>query len=156
MKRINFAVETNERLIKYLEHYCLTIPEDAKGNLIRGEAISTLTSYQDRLASEEDRRMKVLFHRTGDQTQGEYVFIGHNGVGYQVPYDMEVVLPESVVRVCDDAVVTTFKQSGVASNGNIRHETKEHRVAPYTFIEWMDEEGMMIPEDRVAPKKSSK
>lgn len=155
MKKINFGTETDTRLKKYLEHYCLAIPEDEKGRFLRGDAVQLLVEYQKMLTAEEDRRMKVVFHRTGDQTQGEYVFVGLNGRGYQIPYDTEVVLPESVVRVCDDAKVTTFKQSDAPSYGRIDRKSFEHSTAPYTFIEWMDEEGMMLPEDE-EDKKSAK
>ncbi len=149
MKKINFTSQTDSELYKYLKHYCLEVPETDKGKLIRAEAVKSLTSYQAMLDGEEDRRVKVTFHKSGDPTQGEYVFIGLNGRGYQVPFDTSVVLPESVVKVCDDAVVTTFKQSTASSLGQIVHDTFSHKLYPYTIIEYMDEEGMMAHDEKL-------
>jgi len=143
MKKINFTKETDVNLHKYLKNYCLDVPTDEKGKLIRGEAVRTLSSYQELLANEEDRRVKVIFHKTGDPTQGAYVFIGHNGIGYQIPFDKEFVLPMSVVKVADDARVTTFKQSARSTLGDIVHDSFEHKLYPYTIIEFMDTEDMM-------------
>lgn len=157
MKKVNFASETDVNLYKYLRHYCLAVPENEKGKLIRAEAISVLTQYQDMLMAEEDRRIKVIFHKTGDPTQGEYVFIGHNGRGYQIPFDKEVVLPESVVKVADDAVVTTFKQSARSTLGDIHHDSFEHKLYPYTILQYMEDEGQMtMGEEETSDKKKKK
>ena len=134
MKKINFQKLPDVELYKYLKHYCLLVPQDENGKLIRGEAVQQLIQYQLQLEAEEDRRMK-------------YVVIGLNGRGYQIPFDKEVVLPESVVRVCDDAVVTSFKQSDKSSLGKIVHDSFEHKTYPYTILEYMDAEGMMLPEE---------
>ena len=143
MKKINFAAQTDSELYKYLKHYCLEVPENEKGKLVRGEAVDILTKYQEMLRNEEDRRMKVIFHKSGDPTQGEYVFIGHNGRGYQIPFDKEVVLPESVVRVCDDAVVVTYKQAATSSMGQITHDSFKHKLYPYTILSFVDTENQM-------------
>lgn len=154
MKKINFATQTDEFLKKTLAYFCLQLPEDNKGNFIRGEAVQRLTDYQNMMAAEEDRRVKVIFHRTGDPTLGEYVFIGLNGRAYQIPYDVEVVLPESVVRVADDARVTQFKQSGKTEQGNVRYTSFDHKVYPYTMVEYLDPESMLIPEFKNENKES--
>jgi len=156
MKKVNFVQQTDAALYKFLKHYCLEVPENEKGQLIRGEAQKILTDYQNMLMTEEDRRVKVVFHKTGDPTQGEYVFIGHNGRGYQIPFDQEVVLPESVVRVCDDAVITTFKQSAKSSMGEIVHDSFEHKLYPYTIIAFMDLEAKMTTGDEDLDAKISK
>jgi len=95
------------------------------------------------LRNEEDRRVKVIFHKSGDPTQGEYVFIGHNGRGYQIPFDKEVVLPESAVRVCDDAIVVTYKQSATSTMGQITHDSFQHKLYPYTILSFVDTEKQM-------------
>ena len=153
MKKINFASKTDAELYAYLRNYCLAVPENEKGKLIRDTAMRALISYQEMLMNEEDRRVKVLFHKTGDPTQGEYVFIGHNGKGYQIPFDKEVVLPESVVKVCDDAVVTTYKQSTLSDTDNIIHDTFDHKLYPYTVIDFMEEEGQMTMGEYKPTKK---
>ena len=149
MKKINFTKETDVNLYKYLKHYCLDVPETEKGKLIRGEAVSILTEYQEMLMNEEDRRVKVVFHKTGDPTQGEYVFIGLNGRGYQIPFEKEVVLPQSVIEVADNAVVTTYKQSARSSFGEITHDSFEHKLYPYTIISFMETESQMTMGDEV-------
>ena len=153
MKKINFQTLPDAELYGFLKHYCLEVPENEKGKLIREQAVRTLIGYQNMLASEEDRRVKVIFHKTGDPTQGEYVFIGLNGRGYQIPFDREVVLPESVVRVCDDSKVTTFKQSATSHMGEIVHDSFEHNLYPYTILEFMDDEGMMVGSGTKTKKK---
>lgn len=156
MKKINFTTQTDEFLKKTLQYFCLQMPEDEKGNFLRGEAVQRLTDYQNMLAAEEDRRVKAIFHRTGDPTLGEYVFIGLNGRAYQIPYDLEVVVPESVLRVADDARVTQFKQGGKTSAGNVSYTTYDHRVYPYTLIEYIDPESLLIPEFKNKDKESDK
>lgn len=146
MKKHNFAKMPNEDMRKFMKHYCLDIPEDKRGNLIRAEAIKILTDYQDMLSKEEDRRVKVIFHRTGDSTQGSYVFIGHNGKGIQIPFDTEVVLSESALKVVDDAVITKYEQSRSPSSGQLVYEERHKQIYPYTKIEYMDAEGMMVPD----------
>lgn len=155
MKKVNFQNLPDTELYKFLRNYCLEVPENDKGKLVRGEAIQSLLSYQEMLISEEDRRMKVVFHKSGDPAQGEYVFIGLNGRGYQIPFDKEVVLPESVVRVCDDAKTTTFKQSSNSSLGQISHDSFEHKLFPYTIVEFMDNESIMTTgeEEKTTKKK---
>ena len=157
MKKINFAMQTDEMLKKYLTYYCLQIPQDEKGTFLRGDAVQRLLAYQDMLANEEDRRIKVIFHRTGDETAGDYVLLVLNGTPYQFPYDQEVVLPESVVKIADHAVITKYKQAGGSATGNVAYNSFEHRMYPYTIIEYMDEEGkMVLPEDKESTTKENK
>lgn len=143
MQKINFASKTDADLRRYLKNYCLVIPENEKGKLIREGALRALIDYQNMLLAEEDRRVKVVFHKTGDPAQGDYVFIGHNGRGYQIPFEKEVVIPESVARVCDDAMVTTYKQSALSTTDDIIHDSFHHKLYPYTVIELMDTSNIM-------------
>lgn len=148
MKKIKFQQKPDTELYKYLTTYCLEVPQNEKGELIRGEAVKSLNAYQEMLANEEDRRVKVIFHKTGDPTQGHYVFVGLNGRGYQIPFDKDVVLPSSVVRVCDDAVVARFEQSGGIDKGRVAQHVTYQKLYPYTILEYMDEEIMMTAEER--------
>lgn len=54
-------------------------------------------------------RIKIRVHKTGDRNEMKYVFVGVNGVGYQIERGVEIDVPEPVVSVLENAVQTLWE-----------------------------------------------
>jgi len=134
--RPDYSKMKSEELIDLLFTREISRPTDDEGKLLRKQAIAKLTEWDDAHPDEyrTDPKVRVIFSRTGGASVAPYVFIGLNGRGYQVPYDTEVTLPLSVVRVCDTAVSTKYETvtDPVTQRANVV-EKKERRY-PYTII----------------------
>ena len=148
MKKLTFVTMTDAKLYEYLKTYCLEVPQNEKGQLIRGDAVKLLMECQDNMAATEDRRVKVIFHKTGDPAQGNSALIGLNGRMYQAPFDAEVVLPESVVRVADLSVLHKYREAANSRRGEVAYEEYTVKLYPYTIVEFMDAEGMMTIDEK--------
>lgn len=156
MKKVNFSQETDARLKKFLDHYCLPISENEDGSFIRRDAIQSLTEYQDKLSKEEDRLSKVIFHKTGEINQAPYIIVNVGHRRFTIPYEKEVVVTKKILNVINDCVVEDFSQTDKSRvAGDIEYETSYHKRFPYTFIEYMhdEDEGMSLPEDAENKKK---
>jgi ornithine carbamoyltransferase len=72
-------------------------------------------------------RSKVSFHNTSDET-GD-IFVQLNGVAYQIKREEEVSLPNEVLGVIDDAVITRFERD--EKGGELTRDIKRF---PYTKV----------------------
>ena len=72
-------------------------------------------------------RTKVSFHNTSDET-GD-IFVQLNGVAYQIKREEEVSLPNEVLGVIDDAIITKLERGG-----NGEEITRDIRRFPYTKV----------------------
>ena len=72
-------------------------------------------------------RSKVSFHNTSDET-GD-IFVQLNGVAYQIKREEEVSLPNEVLGVIDDAIITKLERGG-----NGEEITRDIRRFPYTKV----------------------
>ena len=114
----------------------LDIPLD-DGRLVRNIAIKTLSKRaKESTPLSAYRKMRVIFHRTGREAEAPYVFMSLNGTAFQAPYEVEVSLPEPVIRTCiDSAVVTEFDMKDFNQvTGSTNYVEKTIRAVPYTFL----------------------
>lgn len=159
MKRVNFTLETDDRLRKFLDHYCLEVPVNEEGKLIRVDAVKALTEYQNTMASKENRLYKAVFHRTGEVNQAPYIIVNVGYKRYTIPYEVEVVINDAIKRVIDDAVIESYEQTPKSKSaiGELTYETTHKKRFPYTMLGMANEEGegMSIPEEQNS-KKSKK
>jgi hypothetical protein len=60
--------------------------------------------------AELDKAPKVLIriHKTGDKNEQKQVYVGVNGIGYLIKRGEDVLVPEPVMRVLEDAVQTVY------------------------------------------------
>jgi ornithine carbamoyltransferase len=72
-------------------------------------------------------RSKVSFHNTSDET-GD-IFVQLNGVAYQIKREEEVSLPNEVLGVIDDAIITRFERDGKGEE-----ITRDIKRFPYTKV----------------------
>ena len=72
-------------------------------------------------------RSKVSFHNTSDET-GD-IFVQLNGVAYQIKREEEVSLPNEVLGVIDDAIITRFER-----NDKGEEITRDIKRFPYTKV----------------------
>lgn len=139
----NFVIMSDTELMNELIDRNLDIPMD-DGKLIRNAAIKSLTKRAKQSTPlSAYRRMRVIFHRTGKEAESPYVFMSLNGTAFQAPYEVEVSLPEPVIRTCiDAAVVTNYDMTDFNQNtGSTNYVEKVLRAVPYTFLGYEEARG---------------
>lgn len=140
VKTPNWAIETDAAIMTEMSDRGLEIPID-NGRLVRTVAIRMLKSAIDASKPLDTyRKMRVIFHRSGREAEAPYLFLGLNGRSFQVPYEVEVLLPEPVVRTCcDNAVITEYDiKSFDKSKGAVEVSERVIRAVPYTFVGYED------------------
>lgn len=75
-------------------------------------------------------RVKIRVHKTGDRNEQKYVFVGVNGVNYQIERGKDVDVPFPVMRVLQDAVQTIWEQND--DLGSL--ERREAQSYPFTLL----------------------
>lgn len=53
-------------------------------------------------------KVKIRIHKTGDKNEQKQVYVGVNGVGYLIKRGEDVLVPEPVMRVLEDAVQSVY------------------------------------------------
>lgn len=132
----NFVIMTDTELMNELVDRGLDIPTD-DGKLVRNVAIKALVKRaKESTPLSAYRRMRVIFHRTGKEAESPYVFMSLNGTAFQAPYEVEVSIPEPMIRTCiDAAVVTNYDMTDFNQNtGSTNYVEKVIRAVPYTFL----------------------
>jgi len=74
-------------------------------------------------------RTRIILQKN-DDIPPSGLFIGHNGVGYNLKPSKEVDVPDFLLNVLDDAVV---KKPVIGDNGRISHYEDSPRF-PYTVV----------------------
>lgn len=136
VQKKNFVGMNDSELMNELLDRGLDIPMQ-DGKLIRMVALKLLSKKQkDSVSIDDHRRMRVVFHRSGKEAEAPYVFMSLNGTAFQAPYEVEVSIPEPVIRGCiDSAVVTEYAmQDFDAVKGHTNYSEKVIRAIPYTFL----------------------
>jgi len=139
----NFVVMSDTELMNELLDRNLPIPMD-DGKLIRNATIKSLTKRaKESTPLSAYRRMRVIFHRTGKEAEAPYVFMSLNGTAFQAPYEVEVSIPEPMMRTCiDAAVVTNYDMADFnAATGSTNYVEKVIRAVPYTFLGYEEAKG---------------
>ena len=116
---------------------------DDDGKLIRKAAYAKLKKWdEEHPTPKKDRMMKVVFHKTPEETAAPFVFLALNGKAYQAPFEKEVEIPETVIRACcDHAKRREFINTGETDeNHRVIYNEVEIHTQPYTFIEYVDKE----------------
>lgn len=84
------------------------------------------TKAQLREAGIGDKRRTITIHASDADGGDEAVFVGCNGVAYQIPRGVPVEVPEEVIDGLKNAVVTTYKSG---ADGKV----KETHMPRYAF-----------------------
>lgn len=134
VEKPNYTKFKNEELTDELFQRKLDIPLNDDGKLIRKHALQMLIAWDEAHPEKyrKDPKVRVIFSRPQGE-EGKYLFIGLNGRGYQIPYNVEVVLPASVVRVADDAIAESSEYTEGPDGRRFTGKLRE-QCAPYTFI----------------------
>jgi hypothetical protein len=80
--------------------------EDVKAGAKANAPIENIMSVKDELDAQ--KKHKIIIPST--ETEMDDVFVGINGYTYQIKRDVAVEVPESVIKVLQDAKVTKYKQ----------------------------------------------
>lgn len=116
-------------------------PIDDHGKIIRKAVYQILKKWDAEHAhlTRVDRKVRVKFHKSGSDTAMPFVYVSVNGRSTQIPYDMEVVIPESTLKVLNDCVMTTYR--GRLNNSNGEYEFAEENIHrfPNTVLGYVEE-----------------
>lgn len=78
-------------------------------------------------------KVTIKVHKTGRQDESADVFVGVNGVGYQIQRGVEVTVPEPVLKVLEDAVQTVYV-ARVGADGKTELKPQPVQAYPFTRI----------------------
>jgi hypothetical protein len=75
-------------------------------------------------------KVKIRVHKTGQPNESQDVYVGVNGIGFQIKRGEEVTVPEPVMLVLKDAVRTVFRWV-VDADGTLRQEGADVLAYPF-------------------------
>lgn len=133
--------QTDNELRALLHERMIEMPVDEDNKLIRKIAIAELKKWDSNNVVRDDKKMRVVFHRSPSDAAAESVFLALNGTAYQAPYEKEVVLPESVIRACCDCAMNShYRNTGkVDANNRVIYDEEIIHTQPYTFLGYVEE-----------------
>lgn len=136
VKNINEEINytgTDAYLRDQLSDRSLYIPVDENNRLLRNQAIRALREYETLHAKPNTRKVRVTFTRSGNANAGNYIYVGLNNKNWQIPYDVEVVLPEYVLtEVIDRSVI--IKNVYEENEHGVGSKKKEVKVTVYPYF----------------------
>lgn len=139
---VNYTTLPNEVLMDELFKRGIDIPMSDDGKLVRKVAVQKLLKWEEAAKPLNSyRKMRVVFHRSGRESEAPYVFLSLNGVAYQAPYEKEVELPEPVIRACvDNATIDEMEFTGeIDGQGRAIYKENKIKSHPYTFLGYVEE-----------------
>lgn len=75
-------------------------------------------------------KVTIKIHKTGRPDESSDVYVGVNGVGFQIQRGMEVTVPEPVLKVLEDSIQTVYSEVNTADG---KSELKAVSVQAYPF-----------------------
>lgn len=140
----NYNLMKDAELRDILFRRGLTIPMDDDGKLLRAHAVAVIEGDDEQRRPLADYpKVRVIFHRTAEASNNKgYIFVKHNDLPLQIPYGVEVKLPEPVLKsTIDNAVIKHYEFDGVDEQTNTaRYTMFESKRFPYTFLGYVEEE----------------
>lgn len=88
----------------------------------------TMDDPHDQLRAEP--KVKIKVHKTGRPEESADVYVGVNGIGFQIQRGVEVEVPLPVLKVLEDAIQTAYVETPTADG---KSEYKPHPVQAYPF-----------------------
>jgi hypothetical protein len=67
------------------------------------------------------RKFKIIIHEQDNFDENRDVFVGLNGYGYLIKRGKEVVVPEGVVNVLKESIITTIKKNPDTGEDEVRN-----------------------------------
>lgn len=78
-------------------------------------------------------KVTIKVHKTGRPDESSDVFVGVNGIGYQIQRGVEVTVPEPVLKVLEDSVQTVFVPHQLP-DGKVELKATPVQAYPFTRI----------------------
>lgn len=75
-------------------------------------------------------KVKIRIHKTGDRNEQTDVYVGVNGIGYQIRRGVDVEVPEPVAKVLEDATQTIYEFDEETQTRTLR----EAQAYPFTYL----------------------
>lgn len=140
----------DSQLIVTAKDYGLEIPYTEKGGLERKSLIESIklcdakqgkgnTVVETAEGEVKDikeeatlKLVKVIFHNR-DENDIPYVFVGHNGQGFYIPKDVEVDVPEYILKSCIKDAVEERMAPSVGVDGSINWIKRKVQRYPYSL-----------------------
>lgn len=76
------------------------------------------------------RKVTIKVHKTGRQDESSDVYVGVNGIGFQIQRGTEVTVPEPVLKVLENAVQTVYVEAATPDGKTV---LKPAQVQAYPF-----------------------
>jgi hypothetical protein len=76
-------------------------------------------------------KVTIKVHKTGRPDESSDVYVGVNGVGYQIQRGVEVTVPEPVLKVLEDAVQTVYV-AHLSPDGKTEMKATPVQAYPFT------------------------
>lgn len=132
--KINYT-GTDAYLRDALSDRSLYIPVDANNQLLRNKAIRLLQDWETLNAKPNNRKVRVMFTRSNNASAGNYIYVGINNKNWQIPYDVEVVIPEYILtEVIDRSVIN--KTVVEFDESNLRSRKRDIKVTVYPYVKY--------------------
>ena len=148
MKNPNFWTWSDSEIISALEGHGCDCPEpferkaaiallkEAEDKAI-AEGVENTKTYIDELkaAKPELKLIKVIFHSLGEQDI-PYVYVGHNGAGFYLPKEVELEVPDFIMKSCIKDAVEDRLMPKVGVDGKINWITRKVQRFPYSIVDF--------------------
>ena len=76
---------------------------------------------------------RVIFH-TRDENDLSYIFVGHNGLGFYIPREMEIEIPDYILNSCIKDAVGDHLFVEVDAQGKVSQKFRKVQRFPYTIV----------------------
>jgi len=114
-----------KRVIEYIKKF----------HVWAAENVEETKSYIDKIKAEQPKleTRKVVFHSIGE-FDIPYVFVGHNGLAFYIPKEVEVDVPLYILQSCIKDAVEDRMFPYTTHTGEILWKIRKVQRYPYSFV----------------------
>jgi hypothetical protein len=146
--KANYWTQKDSEIIAQLEQYGIEVSPDeynrkdaiTKLKEMDMKAVSgELNETKDYIAELKEKQpelilRKVIFHSTSEQDI-PYVFVGHNGSSFYLPKEIEIDVPEYILKSCIKDAVEDRLYPFVHTNGDIEWRSRKVQRFPFSYAD---------------------
>ena len=80
-------------------------------------------------------RARIIVHNQDGPDNTPFIKVGWNGNMFQIPREVESVVPMAVVNILNDASITAIEPTSGGPNGQVEYAERAVRRHPFSIIE---------------------
>ncbi len=131
--KVDYQKLKDAELVNIMNTRGMRTPLNEEGRVMRPEAIRMLKE-KDQSEVDENDRVFVIFHDSGNPSAGPYVYANINDKNFQCPYEKKVSIPRYFLPECiDRAIITTYTQQKQA-DGTYASIPRFTPLYPYSVL----------------------